>query len=172
MPKKQPDKKDKEKPLSESRGEQTTKEIKGQDQEEVKPPFQSLLTKGEKDPAWIASSKKSFPPGSEEEIPEDQNIVEVCADVIAIPFAIWHEFNKNVQPLSEKEKQNISKPLAKVVAKYDLGKYMKEEFVLVFYLGSAIYGRTKVKKDDKDDYRKERSGQDEPNSPTDPGSRG
>ena len=104
-------------------------------------------------------------PGSEDEFLVDENIVEVCADVIAIPFAIWHEINKNVHPLSEKEKENISKPLAKIVAKYDLGKYMKEEFVLFFYLGSAIYGRTKVPKaikDDKDDNRKEGQGKDEP----------
>lgn len=164
MPKKQPEKRDKEKSESSQGKEQTTKEIKEKDQEEIKPKFQELLSKDQKDPAWIKSSKESSPPGSEEGIPEDQNIVEVCADVIAIPFAIWHEFNKNVQPLSEKEKQNISKPLAKVVAKYDLGKYMKEEFVLVFYLGSAIYGRAKVKKDDKDDNWKKGSGKDEPDT--------
>jgi len=156
------------KPKSSQSPEQTTEEIKDKDQEETKPKFQELLSKDQKDPAWIESSKKSSPPGSEEGIPEDANIEEVCADVIAIPFAIWHELNKNVEPLSEKEKRNISKPLAKVVAKYDLGKYMKEELVLVFYLGSAIYGRAKVKKDDKDHNREKGTGEDEPDARINP----
>lgn len=171
MPKKQPGKKpleDKIPPRDAMHSsEQTTKEMKEKtESEETKPSFQELLSKGKKDTSLIESS----PLGSEDEL--DENIVEVCADVIAIPFAIWHEFNKNVQPLSAKEKENISKPLAKVVAKYDLGKYMKEEFVLVFYLGSAIYGRTKVKKDDKNDNREKRAGEDEPHSAVDPGSTG
>ena len=136
MAKNKPENKHQENPESQS-PEQTTKEIESKDQEkEKKPEFKELLSKG-KD-----SLTKSSLPGSEDDLLLDENIVEVCADVIAIPFAIWHEINKNVQPLSEKEKENISKPLAKVVTKYDLGRYMKEEFVLVFYLGSAIYGRS------------------------------
>jgi len=159
-------KKNEEKPELSPSKEQKTKPLEEKvSKEEEKPSFKSLLSKGKES----ASSTESSLPGSEDEILVDENIVEVCADVIAIPFAIWHEINKNVQPLSEKEKQNISKPLAKIVVKYDLGKYMKEEFVLFFYLGSAIYGRTKVpkaiKKDDKDDNRKERQGQDEPHAP-------
>lgn len=162
MAKNKPDKNLSEKPEENKSPEQTTKEIKSKDQEkEKKPQFKELLSKGIKP----ESSTKSSLPGSEDEFLVDENIVEVCADVIAIPFAIWHEINNNVQPLSEKEKENISKPLAKVVAKYDLGKYMKEEFVLCFYLGSAIYGRTKVKKDDKDDNRKEGEGEDQPHAP-------
>jgi len=156
-------KKDEEKPeLSPNKEQKTTPLKEKVGKEEEKPSFKSLLSKGKES----ASSTESSLPGSEDEL--DENIVEVCADVVAIPFAIWHEFNKNVQPLSEKEKQDISKPLAKVVAKYDLGKYMKEEFVLVFYLGSAIYGRAKVKKDDKDDNRKKGSGKDEPDTRIDP----
>ena len=172
MPKKK-SKKSHQKPieveLSEHK-EQTTKEIKdGSQEKEKKPEFKELLRKEERDPAWIESSKKSSPLGSEQE--PDANIIEVCADVIAIPFAIWHELNHKVQPLSEKEKKDISQPLAKVAAKYDLGKYMKEELVLCFYLGSAVYGRAKVKKDDKDDYRKKGSGKDEPDTRIDQGQR-
>jgi len=155
--------KEKEKP--EKSPEQKTKPLAEKvHKQEEKPSFKDLLSKG-KD---AASSTESSLPGSEDEILVDENIVEVCADIIAIPFAIWHEINEKVKPLSEKEKENISKPLAKVVAKYDLGRYMKEEFVLCFYLGSAIYGRTKVPKalkDDKDHNREEGQGQDEPHSP-------
>jgi len=152
-------KKNEEKPGLSPNKEQKTKPLEEKvSKEEEKPSFKSLLSKGKES----ASSTESSLPGSEGEL--DENMVEVCADVIAIPFAIWHELNDKVQPLSEKEKQNISKPLAKIVAKYDLGKYMKEEFVLFFYLGSAIYGRTKIpkaRKHDKDDNRKEGQGQDE-----------
>lgn len=159
-----------EKELKKSQ-EQTTKEVKVKDEDqEIKPSFQELLSKEKKNQPSTESSEKSSPPGSTE---VDENIIEVCADVIGIPFAIWHELNPNVPPLSDKETINISRPLAKVVAKYDLGRLMKEEYVLVFYLGSAIYRRGKIKppvkaskakKDDKDDYRKTGTGQDKPDT--------
>ncbi|MBA7497067.1 hypothetical protein ES702_07676 [subsurface metagenome] len=150
-----------EEKLNKSESEHTTKEIKPSSQDkEQKPPFKELLSKEEKrDP----SSTESSPLGSEEEILVDENIVEISGDFIAIFFDIWHERNKDVPPLSEKEKANISVPLAKIVAKYDLKKYMKEEFVLFFYLGGAIYSRTKikkVKKHDKDADRKAGEGKD------------
>lgn len=162
MAKKQPIKEDKEKPeSSDNQQKLTTKPIKQKDhKKEKKPKFQELLNKEEKK----ASLNESSLPGSEDEFLVDENIVEISGDFIGIFFQIWHERNKDVPPLSDKEKANISVPLAKIVAKYDLKKYMKEEFVLFFYLGGAIYKRAKiakVKKDDKDDNRKEGTRQDE-----------
>lgn len=163
--------KKKKKQESEKSQEQTTKEVKvkGEDQE-TKPSFQGLLNKEKKSQTSTESSEKSSLPGSDE---VDLNIIEVCADVIGIPFAIWHEINPNVPPLSDEEKIDISRPLAKVAAKYDLGRLIKEEYVLVFYLGSAIYRRGKIKppakapkakKDDKNDNRKTGTGKDEPDT--------
>jgi len=160
MAKNQPEKKDK--PELNQNKEQKTSPLKEKvHEQEKKPAFKDLLSKGTKP----ESSTESSLPGSEDEFLVDENIVEISGDFIAIFFQIWHERNKNVPPLSDKEKANISVPLAKIVAKYDLKKYMKEEFVLCFYLGGAIYKRAKiekVEKDDKDDHRKEGQGQDEP----------
>lgn len=153
MPQKQKPKKSPTKESAQSKKSLEKKETeftKEDKVEEEKPKFQDLLRpEGGKGSPLAESSKESCPPGGEKEAEprEDPDFIEVCADVIALPFAIWHEINPKVQPLSEKEKKNISVPLAKVVDKYGIGSLiMKEEYVLCFYLGSAIYGRTKEKK--------------------------
>jgi len=154
-------KKNKHPELEKSQKKQTTKIIqeKSQDQEE-KPSFQELLPKEEK--------SASSPPGLigiEKENLEDENILEICKDIIAIPFDIWNKLNPGVKPLSESEKKHISQPLARIVVKYDVAKYMKDEFVLFTFLGFSIYQRAKVKKvkkNDVDNNREKREGKDYP----------
>jgi len=79
---------------------------------------------------------------------------------------MWNKANPNVPPLSEFEKKNISKPLARIVVKYDVAKYAKDEFVLFTFLGFAIYKRVKIKKVKKNDVnnnREKRTGKDDLN---------
>ena len=99
-----------------------------------------------------------------EEIEADENIIEICKDIIAVPFEVWNKINPKVDPLSESEKKHISQPLARIAVKYDVAKYMKDEFLLVTFLGFAIYKRARIKKDDKDDNRQKRKGKDEPDT--------
>lgn len=69
------------------------------------------------------------------------DIEEFCKDVVNIPFEIWHILNKNVQPLNAVEKKLISRPLSRLVKKYNLGDYAKDEIVLIAFLGTSIYSR-------------------------------
>lgn len=163
MPQKKQEKKDEEKPkLNQSKKELTTKPIKKQSlDEEIKPSFQDLLKK--KDPSGHTISKPEIEP-----LEADENIIEICKDIIAVPFEVWNKINPKVDPLSESEKKHISQPLARIAVKYDVAKYMKDEFLLVTFLGFAIYKRARIKKDDKDDHRKEGQRKDEPDTRINP----
>lgn len=135
--------------------------------EEEKPSFRSLLPGGEK--PSTKSSKESSLPGSEDEALVDENIQEICKDIIGIPFDIWHQLNPKVNPLSELEKKHISQPLARIAIKYNVAEYMKDELVLCAFLGFAIYKRAKVKKDDVDHSGKKEKGKDDLSKESHPG---
>ena len=139
-----------------------TKPIKKpSESQETKPPFQDLLKK--KEPSGLTNSEPEI-----ESIEADENIIEVCKDIIGIPFEVWNKINPKVDPLSESEKKHISQPLARIAVKYDVAKYMKDEFLLVTFLGFAIYKRARIKKDDKNDHRKEGQRKDEPDARINP----
>ena len=58
-----------------------------------------------------------------------------------------------VKPLTDTEKKLISKPMARVMLKYDVQKYAKDEFLLLGFLGFAVMKRVKDSKkveDEKD----------------------
>lgn len=162
MAKNQPKKKDEKKPESKNNKEShQTKPIKKKtEDEETKPNFQELLRKKDESRSSLTSSEPEQEPGSI--IEADENIIEVCKDIISIPFEIWSKINPKVEPLSDSEKKHISQPLARIAVKYDVAKYMKDEFLLMTFLGFAIYKRARIKKDDKDDNREKGTGKDEP----------
>jgi len=126
---------------------------------EEKPSFEELLPRTQKE----ASSPLGGSPGEEKTEPiieEDENIIETCKDFMGVIFEIWNGADPEIPPLTEKEKKNIAKPLARIVVKHDLGRFMKEEFVFVFYFGSAVYGRLRIKKKNVGDRRKKKKGKD------------
>lgn len=86
------------------------------------------------------------PVEKKEEIAID--VKQLSYDLVEMGFKMWHVVNPRVRELEDKECQNISTPLAHVIDKYDLTKYMKyagytQEILLVYNLGSAIVIRTK-----------------------------
>ena len=158
MAQKKPGKKDKEKPeLNQSKKELMTKPIKETSEEEIKPSFQELLRKKE----------NSGPTTSEPEIEPieaDENIIEICKDLLGMGFEVWHRANPKVPPLSDSAKRHISQPMARMAAKYDVGRYFKDEFLFCGFLGFEIYKRIGIKKDDKNDNQEKGQGQDKPHT--------
>ena len=130
-----------------------SKELKFTVAEEEKK--QKKKGKENKLPEFPKEETKGGIPGISEDEPEEVVLEEICRDIIAIPFEIWHLLRPGVEPLSEKEKDLIAKPLSRVAQKYDVGRYMKDEFLLIAFLGFSVIRRTRVKKDDSDDNRKE-----------------
>lgn len=165
MPKKQPEKahKGKKQPeANKSQEKQKTEIVEDKSQEEeIKPKFQDLLSKEEEK----ESLKESSLPGGSDV--DDENILEICREITGTVFEIWHRANPKVEPLSEFELKHITQPLSRIVVKYDVAKYMKDEFLLCTFLGFAIYKRVKVKKDDKDDNREKGTGKDHPDETPD-----
>lgn len=97
-------------------------------------------------------------PGSE--IDQDKvDLEEICSDIVSLPFEVWSILKPGVTPLSETEKKLIGKPLSRIVVKYDVARFMKDEILLCGFLGFSILKRVKVKKDVADDSRKEGQGE-------------
>lgn len=128
--------KEKESPGSGSEKLEKTKEAK-----EALPPFP---------PPPKGKESRFSPMSSDEEVEELDfeaiDIEEFSRDIINVPFEIWHIVNPGVDPLSEKEKKLIGKPLSRVIVKHQLQKYAKDEFVLVAFLSFAILGRLRKSK--------------------------
>jgi len=101
------------------------------------------------------------PGGSNEVETDDVVLEEICSDLIAVPFEIWHLLKPVVPELTSKERTLIGKPLARVAQKYDVQKYMKDEILLVGFLGFSIIRRVKIgKKHDTNDNREKGPRQD------------
>ena len=113
-------------------------------------------------PKFPDKEEKDFGPGIEE--PEGEleqpELEEICRDLVSVPFEIWNILRPEIDPLSDTEKRMIAKPLARVAQKYDVQKYMKDEILLAGLLGYSIIKRTRIKKIDTNDNRKERKGKD------------
>ena len=101
-----------------------------------------------------AEKKGDSIPGTSEDI-ESEDIEEICKDVVSGFFEIWAILKPGVPPLSETEKKLIKKPLARIVIKYDVARFMKDEFLLIGLLGFSVLKRLKVKKDVNNDRREE-----------------
>jgi len=112
--------------------------------------------------------------GSEEEL-RGLGTTEITDDFagefIAIPFELWSSVNSVVPPLSPAEKERLAGPFSRILEKYGMGKFAKDEVLLGFWLWCSIYGRIKAvrvakpkkekKPDVRDDSRKAGPGQDD-----------
>jgi len=83
------------------------------------------------------------------------DIKELAGDLVDMGFKMWTLINPKVPDLSLKEKNNIALPLAGVIEKYDLTKYMHyisytQEILLVYNLGTAVAVRVKELKKPKE----------------------
>lgn len=108
--------------------------------------------------------------GTGEDEVDDGILEEICSDLIAVPFEIWHLLKPEIPELTINEKKLISKPLARVAQKYDVQKYAKDEILLFGFLGVSILRRTRMtKKNDTNDSRKERERKDYSGKVADPG---
>ncbi len=104
-------------------------------------------------PPKNAKESSEFPGGeAEPEVLTEIEIGEVCEDIIALPFELWGVVKKGVAPLSEKERKNLGKPFARLVLKYKVQAYVKDEFYFLFILGIAISKRLEFKKKDADNH--------------------
>jgi hypothetical protein len=98
-------------------------------------------------------------PGISEGSP-DLVLIDICRDIISIPFEVWAILKPAVKPLSETEKDLIAKPLSRIAVKYDLAKFMKDEILLFGFLGYSVLKRIKVSDHAGDNSRKEGKGKD------------
>lgn len=101
---------------------------------------------------------------------DDIVLEEVCRDLVAIPFEIWHALKPDIPELTALEKTHISKPLARVAQKYDVQKYMKDEILLFTFLGFSVFRRARMtKKDDTNNSGKKGERKDYAGKVPDPG---
>lgn len=108
-------------------------------------------------------SSESLGGEAEPEVLTESEIGAVCEDIIALPFELWGVVKKGVAPLSEKERKNLGKPFARLVLKYKVQEYVKDEFYFLFILGIVISKRLEFKKKNVDnDSGKKGEGKDEP----------
>jgi hypothetical protein len=96
------------------------------------------------------------------------DLEEICSDIVSLPFEVWAVLKPDVKPLSDAEKKLIGKPLSRIVVKYDVTRFMKDEILLCAFLGFSVLKRVKVGKNVVDDSGKERQGKDDPGQKPDP----
>lgn len=115
-----------------------------------------LKKRGKKKMNKINDDLPEFPENNEdeEEKPEgssfsNENLEELCGDIAAVPFEIWSILNPKVEKLTDTEKKAISRPLARLVEKYNLGTYAKDEFYLAIILTGVTFKRVNQAKPEK-----------------------
>jgi len=122
----------------------------------------------EKESEKESSIDSSLPGSDEEEKINDEDLIEIVEDIIGAGFEVWHLADPSVELLEEHERRRVSKPITRVVLKHRLSRYIKDEFLAIFWLGISISKRIKVKKkDEKNDHRKNRNRKDAPRKTTD-----
>lgn len=141
LEKSQEEVKGKTKPLEDKTSPGSEKLVLEEEEKRELPPFPPER-KGKRDLFSPVISEGEEGEGDFEAI----DIEEFCKDIANIPFEIWHIVNPEVEPLSAKEKKLIGKPLSRVVVKYDLQKYAKDELVLFAFLSFSVLGRLKKSK--------------------------
>ena len=105
---------------------------------------------GEEIPGTEAAGGSSSPSIGTQASPEAVS-EELAGDLIALPFDAWHLFNEAAEPLSEVEKARLAGPFARIMEKYGMGKFAKDEVLFGFYLTAVVYGRVKACRDAKRD---------------------
>lgn len=81
-----------------------------------------------------------------EDFEADEFIINVCRDVIGVPFEIWALATPGTEELSEKEKERLSKPLARIAIKYNFAKFLKDEYLFTLFLAAAVIKRIPKKR--------------------------
>jgi hypothetical protein len=79
--------------------------------------------------------------GGATEIPEQSEAVteEFAGDLFELPFKAWHVINPAVPDgIDDRVKVSVSRPFARILEKYGLGKIAKDEILVAFYLTQAI----------------------------------
>lgn len=117
-------------------------------------------------PPFPGSEKEVGYPNSligDKAVAESPDVQELAKDLVTAGFEIANIINPKIRVLDEKEKSDLGKPLAKVVVKYDLGKYLSylsyvDEMMLAYHGIKIVAVRIKEVKEAKDvrsDGRKE-----------------
>jgi len=92
----------------------------------------------------------------------DDTLAEFCSDIASVPFEIWHILKPEVSELSDLEKKAIGKPLARIVLKYNLQDYAKDEIYLTMIFSGVLFKRIKqAKKNVNNNNRKKGDGKDD-----------
>jgi len=79
----------------------------------------------------------------------DESSEDILVEIVSAPFEIIHLRCPSVSPLSEEEKEVLKKPLARIVNKYQVGKYIKDEIWLAIIFGGIAVKRIKEYQDFK-----------------------
>ena len=115
-----------------------------------------LKKRGKKKMNKINDDLPEFPESNEDEeekqdgsFSSSENLEELCGDIAAVPFEIWSILNPKVEKLTDTEKKAISRPLARLVEKYNLGTYAKDEFYLAIILTGVTFKRVNQAKPEK-----------------------
>lgn len=115
-----------------------------------------LKTRGKKTMNKVNDDLPEFPESNEDEEEKQdgsfssiENLEELCGDIAAVPFEIWSILNPKVEKLTDTEKKAISRPLARLVEKYNLGTYAKDEFYLAIILTGVTFKRINQAKPEK-----------------------
>jgi len=66
-----------------------------------------------------------------------------------VPFEVWSILNPKVSPLTEIEKKAVSKPISRLVIKYNLAEYAKDEIYLAIILSGITFKRLHQAKPEK-----------------------
>ncbi len=107
---------------------------------------------------------------SEEELKfNDEDLIEIVKDLIGAGFDAWHLANPNIEKIDDRGKDRIAKPVARVIIRRNLSRFIKDEFLALFWIGIEISKRIKIKKkgDEKDDSRPNGDRKDELSEATD-----
>ena len=93
---------------------------------------------------------------NEKEEIQSPDLEEICGNLWFILYQLGGILKKGFEPLTENVKKLLSPPSARIVVKYNVGSYMKDEFLLLGILGIDISKRLMVKKkEDKKDVKKD-----------------
>jgi len=96
-------------------------------------------------------------PENEDEVGEEKgkdfsfstDLEELCGDIVSVPFEVWSILNPKVSPLTEIEKKAVSKPISRLVIKYNLAEYAKDEIYLAIILSGITFKRLHQAKPEK-----------------------
>ena len=96
------------------------------------------------------------------------DLVDICGDILDTGFGLWHDYNPNVPPLADGKRKRMEGRMARIVRRYDLDRYFKDEIVFFGLLTYEVAKRVRIKKppkkNAKDHPGKTRERQDHPSA--------